>query len=250
MKPYLVSIELTNYCSKACDFCYAQSTPRGGTFWRNSTLVPFLEDLAANGIDAVSFGGGEPLQYEGFWALLEEAREIPLFKSMTTNGLHLDSEAVRRLSEGLDKVHVSLHYPDRPQELQRVIQQVLELSRAGLRSGINFLVRGKNVEAEQAAVRAIKDAGIGSDRVVFLPLRGKGLGVDMPRFQQVAKIMSAQFQSMWCLLECQKSDRFVSVNWEGRVGWCSYTPAKTQMSEFTYDGMINALRSKDLVFCG
>ena len=250
MKPILVSIELTNYCAKGCSFCYSKSTPEGQTFWTPDVLAPFIKDLAANGIEAVSFGGGEPLQYPYLWDLLDRLKEVPIFKSMTTNGLNLTPEVVRRLSGALNKVHVSLHYPERPAELSRVIRNVLELAQAGLKSGVNFLIKGKDIEAEKAAVRAVKAAGLTADRVVFLPLRGKGIAVDMATFKDVAGILSPKFQSMFCLLECKKSERFVSVNWEGRVGWCSYTEAKTRMTNYTYDGMLEALHAKELVYCG
>ena len=138
MKPILVSIELTNYCQKGCSFCYSKSTPEGQTFWTPDVLVSFIKDLAANGIEAVSFGGGEPLQYPHLWDLLDQLKEVPIFKSMTTNGLQLTPETARKLSGVLNKVHVSVHYPERSNEVPRAIQNVLALSEAGLKSGINF----------------------------------------------------------------------------------------------------------------
>jgi MoaA/NifB/PqqE/SkfB family radical SAM enzyme len=253
-QPMLVSIELTNLCQKGnlCKSfgCYARSDPDGATFWAPDVLAGFIRDLARNGIEAISFGGGEPLQYPGLREFLESIDEVPIFKSMTTNGLLLGERAIGLLAKHLNKVHVSIHFPENDHEVGRVIRQVGELARSGLKSGINFIVKGRDVEKEKTAVQRIRDAGIEADRVVFLPLRGKGVHVDVVKFREVANILSPKFQSTWCLLECRKSDRFISINWEGRVGWCSYTEAKTRMREYTHIGMMEALGQKRLTYCG
>jgi MoaA/NifB/PqqE/SkfB family radical SAM enzyme len=254
-QPMLVSIELTNLCSKAekcASFgCYAKSSAKGATFWKRDILADFIRDLAHNGIEAVSFGGGEPLQYPGLWGFLDLICAVPIFKSMTTNGLGLTEKTVALLSTFLDKVHVSIHFPEDDREVERVIRQVEgPLKEHGLKTGINFIVKGWDVEKEKTAVRRIRDAGIEADRVVFLPLRGRGVNVDVARFREVASVLSPKFQSTWCLLECRKSDRFISINWEGRVGWCSYTEAKTQMEDFSHAGMMEALGRKRLTYCG
>lgn len=248
----VVSIELTNLCSKACDWgtskCYNSSNPKGATLWVVDELAGFIKDLAENGVRAVSFGGGEPLQYREFWPLMEAVSRVPVFRSMTTNGLPLTEEKIKRLAGYLDKVHVSIHFPDNEAEVTRVIGQVLALESAGLKSGINFLVAGKT-EIEQAAVRRIVEAGIGPERVVFLPMRMGG-AVDMVKFKAVAGVMGEKWQSMSCLLACKSSPRFASVGWDRRAGLCSYTVAKTLMKELTYAGMAEAIGQKELVYCG
>lgn len=252
--PKLVSIELTNACSKGNQCrafgCYAKSVPDGATYWDPKILGDFVSDLAANGIEAVSFGGGEPLEYPRLGTLLEAIRGVRVFKSMTTNGQRLTPVGATFLRPFIDKIHVSIHFPENWKEVTRVVMQVLGLEALGFKSGINFLVKGRNIEAEKKAVRYIRDAEIASDRVVFLPLRGPGIDVDHEVFKAVANILSPKFQSTWCLTECKKSDRFVSIDWEGKVGWCSYTPAKTRMRDFTHAGMMEALLSKELIYCG
>ena len=59
-----ISIEVTNRCAKACWFCYNHSQPEADGRWEPDDLSRFVLDCAANGVKAVSFGGGEPLQYE------------------------------------------------------------------------------------------------------------------------------------------------------------------------------------------
>lgn len=253
-KQILVSIELTNVCLKGNQCrrfgCYAKSMPDGETFWKPEELGGFVRNLAANGVQAVSFGGGEPLQYEELWALLDLVSDVPIFKSATSNGLLLTPLVAQKLVGKLDKLHISIHFPENPVEVSRVLDQYRMIETMGIIPGINFLVKGENKVAEKRAVQQIKDAGIPPERIVFLPLRGKGHKHDPELMSELAMLMGSKFQSTWCLLECKKSDRFVSIDWQGRVGWCSYTPAKTKMKELTYDGMLEALNSKELAFCG
>ena len=92
-----ISIELTNRCSKACWFCYNHSRPELSSQWTVDELLDIVRDCAAGGIKAVSFGGGEPLEYPGWFDVLTGLRGL-LFRSMTTNGKHLDDACLKRLT--------------------------------------------------------------------------------------------------------------------------------------------------------
>jgi molybdenum cofactor biosynthesis enzyme MoaA len=242
-----ISIEVTNRCGKACWFCYNHSQPAGATSWTVAELLSFVRDCAAHGIKAVSFGGGEPLQYDGIFDVLEELRGV-LFRSMTTNGLPLNEEVFDRLTAaGPDKVHLSVHFPERETEVQRVIGQVKELERRGIKSGINLLVARSNREAAGRAAATIRDAGINNDRIVYLPMRGR----DTPTPAEVSAVAGGgPFQSMSCLTACGKSPRFCSVGWDKRVAWCSYTTTRAALAELTYAGLEAALDGLGLEFCG
>jgi MoaA/NifB/PqqE/SkfB family radical SAM enzyme len=243
----LVSIELTNACAKACWFCYNHSSAAGQTRWRPDDVVSFVRDCAANGVKAVSFGGGEPLQYPGVFDVLKRLDGV-LFRSMTTNGLLLKGETLDRLIESRpDKVHLSIHFPHHAPEVERVIEQVNDLAARGVRSGVNLLVQRSLLTAATAAAERLRDAGIGNERIVYLPMRGR----DTPTPREVADVAGGKpFQSMSCLSACAKSPRFCSVGWDGSVAWCSYTTERRPMSEPTHRGLMAALDGLGLVFCG
>lgn len=79
-----ISIDLSNYCSKQCDFCYNHSTKEGNVLWTVEELIPFILDLHEHGIDAVSFGGGEPFEYDGIFKLISSLMsEMYVFKRST-----------------------------------------------------------------------------------------------------------------------------------------------------------------------
>lgn len=86
---------------------------------------------------AASFGGGGPLEYAPIFDVLAELRGT-LFRSLTTNRLRLDDATFARLVRAKpDEAHVSIHFPKRASEVERVIGQVHALERAGIRSGVN-----------------------------------------------------------------------------------------------------------------
>lgn len=242
-----ISVEVTNRCAKACWFCYNHSQPGGATSWTVPELLSFVRDCAAHGIKAVSFGGGEPLQYDGLFDVLEGLRGT-LFRSITSNGLPLNEEILDRLTAaGPDKVHLSVHFPEREAEVQRVIGQVKELERRGIKSGVNLLVARSNRDAAGRAGAAIREAGIGNERIVYLPMRGK----DTPTPSEVSAVSGGgPFQSMSCLSACGKSPRFCSIGWDKRVAWCSYTSTRAKLPELTFAGLEAALDGLGLEFCG
>jgi MoaA/NifB/PqqE/SkfB family radical SAM enzyme len=242
-----ISIEVTNRCAKACSFCYNHSQPEADGRWEPDDLREFVLDCAANGVKAVSFGGGEPLQYEPIYGVLESLRGV-LFRSMTTNGLKLDGDRLDRLAATApDKVHVSIHFPEREAEVARVVRQVGELADRGVRSGINLLVARSNLEAAARAAGRARDAGIGNDRIVYLPMRGR----DTPTPDEVATVAGRRpFQSMTCLKGCGKSPRFASIGWDRRAAWCSYTESRRPLEGPTYRGLMSALDGLGLAFCG
>ena len=242
-----VSIELTNRCSKACWFCYNHSLPEGDTRWTADELVSFVADCAAHGVKAVSFGGGEPLQYGDLFPVLERLRGA-LFRSLTSNGLLLHGELLERLiAAAPDKVHLSIHFPERDSEVRRVVRQVHELAERGIRSGINLLVARSNLPAARQAAETVRQAGIGNERIVYLPMRGQ----DTPTPAAVAAVAGGRpFQSMTCLTTCGRSPRFCSIGWDRTVAWCSYTRMRRPLSALTYEGLTAALNGLGLEFCG
>jgi sulfatase maturation enzyme AslB (radical SAM superfamily) len=243
----LISIELTNRCAKACWFCYNHSLPEGGTRWAADEVVGFVRDCADNGVKAVSFGGGEPLQYPGLFEILERL-DGTLFRSLTTNGLLLHGDTPGQLVAARpNKVHVSIHFPDRPTEVSRVIGQVNELAARGLKSGVNFLVTRTNLPAAREAAERVRRAGIGNDRIVYLPMRGR----DTPTPNDLAAVAgNTPFQSMTCLTKCGPSPRFASIGWDKSVAWCSYTVSRRPLPELTFAGLVAATTGLGLEFCG
>ena len=242
-----ISIELTNRCGKACWFCYNHSGPGGTEEWSPADVVNFVRDCARHGVRDVSFGGGEPLEYPHLLDLLHALRGL-LHRSITTNGLALGGLAIQSLARtGIEKIHVSIHFPERGEEVERVIEQARALEAAGIRSGVNLLVGKKNLEAARAALERVHAAGIGSERMILLPMRMHGA----PSPEDVAWVAGGRpFQATSCLQRCAPSPRFVSINSKYEAGWCSYTPLHRRLPALTWQGLMTALNGLELISCG
>jgi organic radical activating enzyme len=241
-----LSIELTNRCDKGCGFCYNQSQPGGGTLWTVDEIITLVKDCVTHGLRAVSFGGGEPLQYEGLHEILEALQGV-LFRSVTSNGLLLTdaSQFERLVAAKPDKVHISIHKPSSEVELDRVIATVLALDTAGIPSGINLLVAADQLDITARAAQKIRDAGISNQRIVYLPQRS----TNTPTPKDVAKVAGGPFQSMSCLSSCATSPRFCSLSWDRSVAWCSYTSARHALTTLSYAGLTASLEGLGLINC-
>lgn len=239
-----ISVEPSRRCGKACAFCYNGSTPEGDGAWSPDALVAFVLDCAAHGVKALSLGGGEPLEYDGVFAVLR-ATEGALFRSLTTNGLPLADTATldALVAARPDKVHVSIHAPENPREVERVVAQVVALAGRGLRSGVNLLVRRSRLDEAARAVVALRAAGVTNERVTYLPMRGPG--ADTPTPEDVARIAGGPFQSMSCLRGCARSPRFASVGADRTVAWCSYTITRRALRAPTHAALVEALAGDD-----
>lgn len=242
-----LSIELTERCSKGCGFCYNGSNRDGGTAWQLDELSAFVLDCAAHGTRAFSFGGGEPLEApELLWPVLAALRGRA-FRSLTTSGLPLDAPTVARLAEAaVDKVHVSIHNPQDGGEVARVMAQVAALTAAGIRAGVNLLVRQSRLAAAAEAARALAAAGIANDRIVYLPMRGS----DVPTPAEVGQVAGGpRFQSTTCLAACGSSPRFAAISAARAVAWCSYTVARLPLAAPSHAALVAALEQVGLIDC-
>jgi sulfatase maturation enzyme AslB (radical SAM superfamily) len=241
-----ISLELSRLCSKGCGFCYNGSSRIGATDWIADDIVAFTTDCAAHGIRAFSFGGGEPLESPELLLPALAALRGRAFRSMTTNGLLLDDAWFARLVDAaVDKVHLSIHAPGDRDEVVRVIAQVHALANAGIRSGVNLLVRASQLDQATRAAADVRASGIANTRIVYLPMRGR----DVPTPAEVARVAAEPFQSTSCLTGCAKSPRFVSIGADRTVAWCSYTTARHTLARPTYAALVAALTDLTLIDC-
>lgn len=243
----VVSLEPSRRCSKACAFCYNGSGPDGDGLWTADDVVTFGRDLAKHGVEALSLGGGEPLEWPGVFEALEGLRGT-LARSLTTNGLPLADSALfaRLVAAQPDKVHLSIHEPSDRQEVERVMADVTRLAEHGVPSGVNLVVRRSELASSRHAAHAMRRAGIGGERIVYLPLRGGRT----PTPEELALVAGGPFQSMTCLRRCAPSERFVSVGADRTVAWCSYTRTRSTLSELTHAALLAALGGLGLEHCG
>ena len=144
----LLSIDLSNYCSKECPFCYNHSRKEGNTIWKPEEVISFASDCISHGIKAVSLGGGEPFEYDGVFDIIDALYD-KCYLSVTTNGLPLMKEQIWEtlLQHKPDKIHITIHHPDKVDEVDRVMNQIIKLKTTGIKPGVNLLVGADKVES-------------------------------------------------------------------------------------------------------
>lgn len=243
----MLSIDLTNHCGKQCPFCYNHSIRDGGVVWKPSEVIGFVKDCVANGIKAVSLGGGEPFEYDGVFEVIGALQPI-VYLSVTSNGLPLD-DAGRwdaLLRNRPDKIHVTIHRPDSGSEVDRVTRTVARLSAAGIRSGVNLMVSASAVDDARRVYARLRRT-LGADQIILVPQRFS----DTPTPRQLASVAGGQpFQSPDCILGCRRPERFCSVSWDKKANSCSFAGGRQRLATLDFKGLTDALARVDFAGCG
>lgn len=234
----LLSIDLSNYCSKQCSFCYNHSRKEGNTMWRPSEVISFASDCIKHGIKAVSLGGGEPFEYEGIFEVIE-ALYPQCYLSVTSNGLPLENPEVWEMLGKCkpDKIHITVHQPGNEKEVERVEVLLPRIEALGIKPGLNLLVGADKIEAAKEVFQRMSKL-LSGDQIILVPQRFS----NTPTPKELASVAGGKpFQSPSCLLACKRPENFCSVSWDKKVCSCSFAPCKEPLESIDYDGMQTAL---------
>jgi MoaA/NifB/PqqE/SkfB family radical SAM enzyme len=167
--PRVVQFGITNACNLACTFCSRDLD--AASAWTAATAFDLLAGLARAGTVEVAFGGGEPLVFRGFAALVRRLHEeTPLAVSLTTNGTRLDDAMVAALAPHVGQIRVSVYDDvDHRAILGRLAGRV--------RFGVNWLVTPARLDALEDRVLELHELGCrdvlllaynGADRALHL----------------------------------------------------------------------------------
>ena len=234
----LLSIDLSNYCSKQCLFCYNHSTREGNTMWKPQEVIDFASDCIKNGVKAVSLGGGEPFEYDGVFEVIDALYPL-CYLSVTSNGLPLEDEGVWQKLQKCkpDKIHITIHQPDNEKEVERVESLLPRIESIGIKPGLNLLVGADKVEAATIVYKRMMRI-LKSDQIILVPQRFS----NTPTSKQLASVtVGKPFQSPSCLLKCHRPTNFCSVSWDKKVNSCSFAPNKVPLETLDHNGLMKAL---------
>jgi len=233
-----LSIDLSNYCSKQCSFCYNHSRREGNTVWKPSEVIDFASDCIKHGVKAVSLGGGEPFEYDGVFEVID-ILYTQCYLSVTSNGLPLEDSKIWELLclYKPDKIHLTIHQPNSSEEVSRIEKRLIEIDSIGIKPGLNLLVGADKVEyAKDVYARLSKF--LKSDQIILVPQRFS----NTPTPKQLALVAEGKpFQSPSCLLKCKRPTNFCSVSWDKKVNYCSFASGKESLKTLDYKGLEQAL---------
>lgn len=242
----LLSIDLSNYCSKQCPFCYNHSRREGNTLWKPQEVIDFASDCIEHGVKAVSLGGGEPFEYNGVFEVID-ALYPKCYLSVTSNGLPLENKEIWEMLDKHkpDKIHLTIHQPDNEAEVLRVERQVQQIASIGIKPGVNLLVGADKIASVKSVYERLGKL-LNNDQIILVPQRFS----NTPTPKQLASVAGGKpFQSPSCLLKCQRPANFCSVSWDKKANSCSFAPNKVPLETLDYRGLMQALEKVEWKKC-
>ncbi len=242
----IISIDISNFCSKQCHFCYNGSNRQGSSLWNPDEVIDFGLDCVANGVQAISLGGGEPLEYKGVFDIISALRN-ECYLTITSNGLPLEnSDIFNKLIEAKpDKIHISIHYPHKPDEVKRVMRQIKILQRTDIKPGVNLMVSQSELFAARKVYARLRTI-LTPEQIILIPQRF----ANTPSAREVSSVAGGEaFQSPSCLIKCEAPTNFCSVTWDKYVSYCSFASGKAPLGTLNYEGLCKALKESRFVSC-
>lgn len=242
----IVSLDVSNYCSKGCYFCYNKSNKDGATFWHINDLKILIDDCILNGVKALSVGGGEPFEYKFIFELIKYFKN-KIFVSITSNGLPLHNPEIweQLMQNRPDKIHISIHFPEKESEIQSALYILKKLKTTDIKTGVNLLVSANNIDAAKVCFEKISTI-LSPKQIILVPHKYSNI----PTAEQLATVASNQpFQAPSCLTECKTSNRFCSIGFNSSIGFCSYSPSRENLKELSYKGITDALNRINFKTC-
>jgi radical SAM protein with 4Fe4S-binding SPASM domain len=177
---------LTRRCNLRCAHCYTESVP-GRAYGGELTTAEakgVLEDLAAFGVPAVLFSGGEPLLREDLFELIADARNRKLHVVLSTNGTLIDAAAAGRLRDlrcayvgvSLDSARAEAHdrFRGTPGAFARTMAGFTHLRAAGQKVGLRLTLTRQTAADIEEVFDFIEARSI--DRACFYHLVPSGRG--------------------------------------------------------------------------
>ncbi len=253
--PQTVFWDITGACNLRCLHCYGLDSGRSARELTTVEALRVIDEMAACGVEAVSFSGGEPLMRRDFLDLAEHACRQS-FKSVgvATNGTLIDADKARRLRQIGINVQVSIdgdraEIHDRirgvPGAFDRAMAGIRALREAGCLVEVCTSVSKLNVERIPAIIDLMERLGVAKYRVQGMVPMGRGLDhkhglqVSPARMKElVAYLEARQIQVSsynftlrsppaepvdFCGLgACSAGASICSITSEGRVVPCTY----------------------------
>lgn len=204
-KPVVVW-NVTRRCNLSCMHCYSDSHNclyAGELDSEEGRRL--LDDLAAFGVPAVLFSGGEPLLRPDLFDLAAYARQLGLRCVLSTNGTLITSDIARRIREagfsyvgisfdGLGPIHDKVR--GRKGAYQDALRGLRLCRDLGIRVGLRFTVHQKNLDQLPAIFDLLEAEAIPRFCLYHLAYAGRGdriRGFDLAP-QQTRSLLDYTFQ--------------------------------------------------------
>lgn len=191
--PIGVGWSLSNQCNLNCAYCGFPG--KKSTELSTDTVLLLLDEMAASGVELVSFTGGEPLLRKNIGEILQRARDLGLIVKLNTNG-HLVPRHIHKL-KACHSVQISLdgdagiHDSVRGEGSYHAIMEALEALRsAGIYFDFLCTISSSNAHCIESVEKIATEWGTGASFQPAIP-RTLGAGGKNPLVPQVQEYRNA-----------------------------------------------------------
>lgn len=172
--PELADISISNRCTKECDFCYRASTP-DGSLMSVSDYCDVLDSMNSpeyGNVFQVALGGGEPLEHQEFFTIIEETVKRGIVPNITTNGTLLTKDVFAQLKGKVGAIAISITDINNLNNYQKVLQ-----FKDCVRTNVHYILsQGTIGQALDIVEGRYNKLLTGINAVVFLTYKPAGRG--------------------------------------------------------------------------
>ena len=216
--PELVHINITNECTRKCDYCYVNRGEYQMPFEDFKTVV---DKCVENKVFQITIGGGEPFLHKDIQRIVEYCTNKINLCTTTNGDIVLPNEVMQQFKQ----VNVSYH-----EDMENLRTTLEGLKLQGVpKLGINFIYN----KATMHLVEQVHDLAFGLDAELLLlqykPIREQdwSLYIGPEETFKVAKELAGQrkvsiaVDGAMCL-KCEQKKKFMTIGVKGEVYPCSF----------------------------